>query len=133
VAAICFQRRKVNLSQVFAGQKVGVKQTDEHIWLVTFMDYDLGYFDETVRGCSDARGIEAHLLLEHIPRGGPRRFRLKGEVHALMPAVLFGMARRNPFESDAEPKPPHGEFAQAIERVRLHPSARIPGQDPGTH
>ena len=43
---ICFQRRKVNLSQVFAGQKVGVKQTDEHIWLVTFMDYDLGYFDD---------------------------------------------------------------------------------------
>ena len=43
---ICFQRRKVNLSQVFAGQKVGVKQTDEHIWLVTFMDYDVGYFDD---------------------------------------------------------------------------------------
>ena len=34
------------LSQVFAGQKVGVKQTDDHIWLVTFMDYDLGYFDD---------------------------------------------------------------------------------------
>jgi len=43
---ICYQRRKVNVSQVFAGQKVGVKQTDEHIWLVTFMDYDLGYFDD---------------------------------------------------------------------------------------
>jgi putative transposase len=43
---ICYQRRKVNLSQVFAGQTVGVKQTDDHIWLVTFMDYDLGYFDD---------------------------------------------------------------------------------------
>jgi hypothetical protein len=31
---------------VFAGQKVGVKQVDEHIWLVTFMHYDLGYFDD---------------------------------------------------------------------------------------
>jgi hypothetical protein len=31
---------------VFAGQKVGVKQTDDHIWLVTFMDYDFGYFDD---------------------------------------------------------------------------------------
>ena len=39
---ICYQRRKINVSQVFAGQKVGVKQTDDHIWLVTFMDYDLG-------------------------------------------------------------------------------------------
>ena len=43
---ICYQRRKINLSQVFAGQTVGVKQTDDHIWLVTFMDYDLGYFDD---------------------------------------------------------------------------------------
>ena len=43
---MCYQRRKINVSQVFAGQKVGVKQTDDHIWLVTFMDYDLGYFDD---------------------------------------------------------------------------------------
>ena len=43
---ICYQRRKINLSQVFAGQKVGVRQTAEHIWLVSFMDYDLGYFDD---------------------------------------------------------------------------------------
>lgn len=43
---ICYQRRKINVSQVFAGQKIGVKQTDDHIWLVTFMDYDLGYFDD---------------------------------------------------------------------------------------
>jgi putative transposase len=44
---ICFNRRKINLSQVFAGQKVGIKQITERIWLVTFMDYDLGYFDDT--------------------------------------------------------------------------------------
>jgi putative transposase len=43
---ICYQRRKINVSQVFAGQKVGVKQVDDHIWLVTFMHYDLGYFDD---------------------------------------------------------------------------------------
>jgi putative transposase len=43
---ICHDRRKINVSQVFAGQKVGVKQTDDHLWLVTFMDYDLGYFDD---------------------------------------------------------------------------------------
>jgi len=42
----CFRTRKINLSQVFAGQTVGIKQTDEHIWLVSFMDYDLGYFDD---------------------------------------------------------------------------------------
>jgi len=43
---ICFNRRKINLSQVFAGQNVGIKQVSDEIWLVTFMDYDLGYFDD---------------------------------------------------------------------------------------
>ena len=43
---ICFNRQKINLSQVFAGQNVGVKQVSDRIWLVTFMDYDLGYFDD---------------------------------------------------------------------------------------
>jgi putative transposase len=37
---LCFQGRKVNLSQVFAGQNVGVTQVGEHVWLVTFMQYD---------------------------------------------------------------------------------------------
>ena len=43
---ICFKGRKVNFSHVFAGQNVGVTQVGEHIWLVTFMQYDLGYFDD---------------------------------------------------------------------------------------
>ncbi len=43
---ICYEKRKVNLGTVFAGQKVGVSQVGEHIWLVSFMDYDLGYFDD---------------------------------------------------------------------------------------
>jgi putative transposase len=43
---ICFNGRKVNLSHVFAGQNVGVTQVGERIWLVTFMEYDLGYFDD---------------------------------------------------------------------------------------
>ncbi len=32
---ICWKRRKINVSQVFAGQNVGVKQVSERIWLVT--------------------------------------------------------------------------------------------------
>jgi len=31
---------------VFAGQKVGIKEVEDKIWLVTFMNYELGYFDE---------------------------------------------------------------------------------------
>jgi hypothetical protein len=41
--------RKINLSQVFAGQKVGIKQVEDRLWLVSFMDYDLGYFGDTER------------------------------------------------------------------------------------
>lgn len=43
---ICFKGRKINLSHVFAGQNVGVTQVSERVWLVTFMQYDLGYFDD---------------------------------------------------------------------------------------
>jgi putative transposase len=43
---ICFDGRKVNLSHVFAGQNVGVTQVSDRVWLVTFMQYDLGYFDD---------------------------------------------------------------------------------------
>ena len=43
---ICFKGRKVNLSHALAGQNVGVTQVGYHLWLVTFMQYDLGYFDD---------------------------------------------------------------------------------------
>jgi putative transposase len=36
----------VNLSRVFASQQVGVRQVSDRVWLVTFMHYDLGYFDD---------------------------------------------------------------------------------------
>lgn len=43
-------RQKINLSQAFAGQRVGVKQVADKIWLVGFITYDLGFFDhETCR------------------------------------------------------------------------------------
>lgn len=43
---ICIGKRKINLSIVFAGQNVGIKEVAEKVWLVTFMDYDLGFFDQ---------------------------------------------------------------------------------------
>jgi transposase InsO family protein len=42
---ICLYRKKINISLVLAGQMLGVKEVDEGIWLVSFMDYDLGYID----------------------------------------------------------------------------------------
>ncbi|PIT99452.1 MAG: integrase [Bdellovibrionales bacterium CG10_big_fil_rev_8_21_14_0_10_45_34] len=42
---ICIGKMKINLSKVFMGQKLGLKEVGDGTWLVTFMDYDLGYFD----------------------------------------------------------------------------------------
>ena len=42
---ICLLRKKINISIVLAGQKLGIKEVDDGIWLVCFMHYDLGYID----------------------------------------------------------------------------------------
>jgi hypothetical protein len=42
---ICMHRKKINLSGVLAGQRLGLKEVDDGIWLVSFMHYDLGYID----------------------------------------------------------------------------------------
>ena len=43
---ICIGKRKINFSTVFAGQKIGIREVDDKIWLVSFMRFDLGFFDE---------------------------------------------------------------------------------------
>ena len=42
---ICMHRKKINLSTALAGQRVGLKEVDDAIWLDSFMRYDLGYID----------------------------------------------------------------------------------------
>jgi putative transposase len=43
---ICINSRKINFSNVFAGQLVGVREVDDQVWQVSFLEYDLGYFDK---------------------------------------------------------------------------------------
>ena len=38
-------RKKINISTVLAGQRLGTMEVDDGIWLISFMHYDLGYFD----------------------------------------------------------------------------------------
>lgn len=45
---ICIGKRKISLSRVFAGQFIGIREIADAIWLVSFMDYDLGFFDNEV-------------------------------------------------------------------------------------
>ena len=42
---ICMYRKRINVSCVLAGQRVGIKEVDDGIWIVSFMHYDLGYID----------------------------------------------------------------------------------------
>ena len=43
---ICLNGKKISFSRVFAGQLVGIREVNDKIWLVSFLDFDLGYFDE---------------------------------------------------------------------------------------
>lgn len=42
---ICMHRKKINVSTVLAGQRLGIKEIEDGIWLLSFMHYDLGYID----------------------------------------------------------------------------------------
>jgi putative transposase len=49
----------MNSCQVFAGQSAGIEEVAEKIWLVSFMKYDLGFFDQeegTVTGLDNPFG-----------------------------------------------------------------------------
>jgi putative transposase len=60
---ICLGNRKINLSTVFAGQNVGIKEVADKVWLVSFMQYDLGFFDhETGRITSAENPFGAKVL-----------------------------------------------------------------------
>lgn len=43
---ICIGRRNISLSKSFADQLVGIREVSDKIWLVSFMEFDLGYFDK---------------------------------------------------------------------------------------
>jgi hypothetical protein len=49
---ICMHRKRFNISIVLAGQKLGIKEVDDGIWLVGFLDYDLGYIDLEQKTCN---------------------------------------------------------------------------------
>ena len=36
---ICMHRKRINVSSVLAGQRLGIKEVDEGIWIVSFMSY----------------------------------------------------------------------------------------------
>lgn len=47
---ICLCGRPVFISSVLAGQRLGLREVEPDVWLVSFMHYDLGYIDLEARG-----------------------------------------------------------------------------------
>jgi hypothetical protein len=43
---LCFARRKIKLSTAVAGEDVSVREAAEHVWLISYMHYHLGCFDD---------------------------------------------------------------------------------------
>src|SRR6202521_5646261 len=64
---ICIGRRKINLSIVFAGQNVGIKEVSDKVWLVSFMQYDLGFFDQETGRITSAENPFGARVMEWTP------------------------------------------------------------------
>ena len=65
---LCLHRKRINISTVLAGQRLGIKEVDEGIWLVSFMPYDLGYFDleqKTLQPLDNPFGPRLYLCLRY--------------------------------------------------------------------
>lgn len=58
--------------------------------------------------------VEPGLLLHEVPSGGLGGFFLQREMHAFMAAILLGMARLDPFNTDAQSEPPDRELATEL-------------------
>ena len=43
--AISLHHTRVGISKVLAGQRLGLREIENDVWLVSFMHYDLGYID----------------------------------------------------------------------------------------
>jgi putative transposase len=80
------------VSQVFAGQKVGVRQVGEHIWLVTFMHYDLGYFDDETCRLEPIDDPFGPKLLPMSPEWTPNEWLLGLDSLPLVPRRSRGTA-----------------------------------------
>ena len=63
-------RKRVNISTVLAGQRLGIKEVDDGIWIVSFMHYDLGFIDLEQKPCNPSKTPSAqgcHPCLRYVP------------------------------------------------------------------
>ena len=66
-------RKKINVSTVLASQRLGTKEVDDGIWLVSLIHYDLGYIEleqgalRTIDNPHLARGCHPCLRYKLLP------------------------------------------------------------------
>ena len=67
---VCLDKQKIHISKALANQPVGLKEVDEGIWQVDFMDYTLGFFDKAsdkFTPCRDPFGLNIEeLAIEYV-------------------------------------------------------------------
>ncbi len=88
----------MNLSHACAGQNVGVTQVGDRIWLVTFMQYDLGYFGAEM--CRlDLEPIDnpfgGPIVLPMCPGRNELLTRVSSQGAGNAPALVFARRRRS--------------------------------------
>jgi transposase InsO family protein len=67
---ICMHSKKISISTVLAGQRLGINEVDDGTWLVSFMHYDLGYFDleqRTLQALDNPFGPRLLPMLRYVP------------------------------------------------------------------
>src|SRR5438132_2845957 len=67
---ICIHRKRVNISPVLAGQRLGIKEVDDGIWIVSFMHYDLSFIDleqKTLQLSTAPSAQGCHPCLSYVP------------------------------------------------------------------
>ena len=74
-------------------------------------------------------GMEPLLLQQKVSGGRNDRSFLECEMEALMSSILLGMPRLDPLDSDSQPEPPNGQFAEPKQAVRRGKRDSIVGAD----
>ena len=63
---ICMHRKRLNISTVLAGQRLGIKEVDDGIWIVSFMHYDLGFIDLEQKTLQPLDNPFRHRAVTHV-------------------------------------------------------------------
>ena len=68
---ICMQRNRVNVSTVLAGQRPGIEEVGDGIWIARLMSYDLGFIDLEQKNLATRRQSVRPEVVTHVLESVP--------------------------------------------------------------